>query len=215
MRPYGTDPATINGPIHHCLREINGVELMVIHVYLDSGLLCTSANIKSHVRHPVYALTTTKSLSTTISFLFKSPAFKFFAPPKTEEMASTRPPPPAPTPFHTAREALVSEIAQSLENVLQNINKLNRSLEGVIAVGNEFGSVEALWSQFEGVMSAKGGDGEEEEDVEQEGGGGRGEEGGGGGGGGGEGNEIDENEDKKGQMEGGAEEQDGSKVSKA
>lgn len=74
--------------------------------------------------------------------------------------------------------------------------------------------MEALWSQFEGVMSAKGGDGEEEEDVEQEGGGGRGE-GGGGGGGGGEGNEIDENEDKKGQMEGGAEEQDGSKVSKA
>lgn len=124
-------------------------------------------------------------------------------------MASTRPPPPPLTPFHTAREALVSEIAQSLENVLQNINKLNRSLEGVIAVGNEFGSVEALWSQFEGVMSAKSGDGEEEEDVEKEGGGERGE------GGGGEGKEINENDDKKGQMEGGAEEQDGSKVSKA
>jgi len=45
----------------------------------------------------------------------------------------------------------------SLEHVLQNINKLNRSLEGVIAVGNEFGSVEALWSQFENVM-AKGPD---------------------------------------------------------
>lgn len=42
---------------------------------------------------------------------------------------------------------------QSLENVLQNMNKLNRSLEGVIAVGNEFGAVEALWSQFEGVMA--------------------------------------------------------------
>ena len=42
---------------------------------------------------------------------------------------------------------------QGLENVLQNINKLNRSLEGVIAVGNEFGAVEALWSQFEGVMA--------------------------------------------------------------
>lgn len=41
---------------------------------------------------------------------------------------------------------------QSLEHVLANINKLNRSLEGVIAVGNEFGSVEALWSQFENVM---------------------------------------------------------------
>ncbi|KAI7263477.1 hypothetical protein KC345_g9141 [Hortaea werneckii] len=41
----------------------------------------------------------------------------------------------------------------SLENVLQNINKLNRSLEGVIAVGNEFSQVEGLWSQFENVMA--------------------------------------------------------------
>ena len=40
-----------------------------------------------------------------------------------------------------------------MEHVLANINKLNRSLEGVIAVGNEFGSVEALWSQFENVMA--------------------------------------------------------------
>ncbi|KAI4259200.1 MAG: hypothetical protein LQ352_000874 [Teloschistes flavicans] len=40
-----------------------------------------------------------------------------------------------------------------MEQVLQNINKLNRSLEGVIAVGNEFGAVEALWSQFENVMA--------------------------------------------------------------
>lgn len=125
-------------------------------------------------------------------------------------MASTRPPSTPPTPFHTAREALVSEIAQSLENVLQNINKLNRSLEGVIAVGNEFGSVEALWSQFEGVMSAKGGDGEEEEDGEKEGGG---RERGGGERGGEEGKEIDDNEDKKGKTEGGSEEQNGRKVS--
>jgi len=37
--------------------------------------------------------------------------------------------------------------------VLANINKLNRSLEAVIAVGNEFSAVEALWSQFENVMA--------------------------------------------------------------
>ena len=42
---------------------------------------------------------------------------------------------------------------QSLETVLQNINKLNRSLEEVISVGNEFSPVEALWSQFENVMA--------------------------------------------------------------
>ena len=70
---------------------------------------------------------------------------------------------------------------QSMEHVLQSINKLNRSLEGVIAVGNEFGSVEALWSQFEGVMAkepeeekedvgaARNGDGEEGHDVQDEG----------------------------------------------
>lgn len=37
--------------------------------------------------------------------------------------------------------------------VLQNINKLNRSLEEVTQVGNEFTPVEALWSHFENVMA--------------------------------------------------------------
>ncbi|KAI9894621.1 MAG: hypothetical protein M1814_001976 [Vezdaea aestivalis] len=60
--------------------------------------------------------------------------------------------PQGKSPFEQQRDALVSEIAVSLEHVLQNINKLNRSLEGIIAVGNEFYSVEALWSQFETVM---------------------------------------------------------------
>ncbi|EFX06360.1 dash complex, subunit dad1 [Grosmannia clavigera kw1407] len=55
--------------------------------------------------------------------------------------------------FEQQREILVGEIAMSFEHVLANINKLNRSLEAVITVGNEFSSVEALWSQFEGVMA--------------------------------------------------------------
>lgn len=42
---------------------------------------------------------------------------------------------------------------QSLEVVLQNINKLNRSLEEVTSVGNEFAPVESLWSHFENVMT--------------------------------------------------------------
>lgn len=41
---------------------------------------------------------------------------------------------------------------QSFDQVLSNVNKLNRNLESVIAVGNEFSSVEALWSTFENVM---------------------------------------------------------------
>ncbi|KAF7559110.1 hypothetical protein G7046_g5055 [Stylonectria norvegica] len=56
------------------------------------------------------------------------------------------------TYFEQQREALIGEIAMSFEHVLANINKLNRSLEAVTAVGNEFSAVEALWSQFENVM---------------------------------------------------------------
>ena len=81
--------------------------------------------------------------------------------------------------------------------MLQNINNLNRSLEGVIAVrvrifsveftcgladlgsiaqvGNEFGAVEALWSQFEGVMAQEpeepdGREGDEKRGEEEDGG---------------------------------------------
>nr|POE72319.1 dash complex subunit dad1 [Quercus suber] len=56
--------------------------------------------------------------------------------------------------FEVQRELVLSDVGASLENVLQNLNKLNRSLEGVIAVGNEFSQVEGLWSQFENVMAS-------------------------------------------------------------
>ncbi|KAI1275920.1 DASH complex subunit Dad1-domain-containing protein [Xylaria sp. FL0933] len=75
------------------------------------------------------------------------------------------------THFEQQREALIGEIAMSFEHVLANINKLNRSLEAVVAVGNEFSSVEALWSQFENVMAkdedakTAGGDEQEQQDV--------------------------------------------------
>ncbi|KAL2823304.1 DASH complex subunit Dad1-domain-containing protein [Aspergillus cavernicola] len=58
----------------------------------------------------------------------------------------------SPTVFEQQREELVRELAVGMEQVLQNINRLNRNLESIIAVGNEFGSVEALWSQFENFM---------------------------------------------------------------
>ncbi|KAK1703210.1 DASH complex subunit Dad1 [Colletotrichum lupini] len=83
------------------------------------------------------------------------------------------------TYFEQQREELIGEIAmenadgeiQNFEQVLANINKLNRSLEAVITVGNEFSSVEALWSQFENVMAKepeenKQGDTEEGSDGE-------------------------------------------------
>ncbi|KAK4226961.1 DASH complex subunit Dad1-domain-containing protein [Podospora fimiseda] len=74
-------------------------------------------------------------------------------------------PPREKTSFELQREELMSEIAISFEHVLANINKLNRSLEAVIAVGNEFASVEALWSTFENVMAK---DEEHEEEQQQE-----------------------------------------------
>ncbi|KAG0646056.1 Outer kinetochore DAD1 [Hyphodiscus hymeniophilus] len=67
--------------------------------------------------------------------------------------SSTSAPPAEKSFFEQQREVLLAEIGVSFEHVLANINKLNRSLEGVIAVGNEFSSVEALWSQFENVMA--------------------------------------------------------------
>ncbi|EPQ62940.1 Bgt-5399 [Blumeria graminis f. sp. tritici] len=57
------------------------------------------------------------------------------------------------SPFESQRAALLQDIGLSFEHVLLNINKLNRSLEAVIAVGHEFSSVEALWSTFENVMA--------------------------------------------------------------
>ncbi|OJD11332.1 hypothetical protein ACJ73_09563 [Blastomyces percursus] len=72
----------------------------------------------------------------------------------------------APTYFETQRGELVREIALSLEQVLQNINRLNRNLESVITVGNEFSSVEALWSQFETVMGAGNNNSENENENE-------------------------------------------------
>lgn len=60
---------------------------------------------------------------------------------------------------HTTTVSLTP--AQSLELVLQNINKLNRSLEEVTQVGNEFAPVESLWSHFENVMAKDPNEGQE------------------------------------------------------
>ncbi|OAA80200.1 DASH complex, subunit Dad1 [Akanthomyces lecanii RCEF 1005] len=75
--------------------------------------------------------------------------------------------------FEQQREALLGDIAMSFEQVLGNINKLNRSLESIIAVGNEFSSVEMLWSQFENVMgkdetAEKQGEGDNEGEEEEQ-----------------------------------------------
>lgn len=79
-------------------------------------------------------------------------------------------PAPPPAPMHPFTTPTVQDITltpssrepkQSFEQVLANINKLNRNLEAVITVGNEFSSVEALWSTFENVMAKEEGEGDE------------------------------------------------------
>ncbi|TPX11864.1 uncharacterized protein E0L32_007362 [Thyridium curvatum] len=98
---------------------------------------------------------------------------------KEETMSANQWPPPQAadasgrekTYFEQQREALIGDIAMSFEHVLANVNKLNRSLEAVIAVGNEFSSVEALWSQFENVMAKEPEDGKAAQDQNEGGGG--------------------------------------------
>ena len=69
-------------------------------------------------------------------------------------MHPPNPPRSAPQPSKSQRlHRFVLTNSQSLEVVLQNINKLNRSLEEVTSVGNEFAPVESLWSHFENVMA--------------------------------------------------------------
>ncbi|KAK5082962.1 Dolichyl-diphosphooligosaccharide-protein glycosyltransferase subunit dad1 [Lithohypha guttulata] len=73
-----------------------------------------------------------------------------------------------PSEFEIRRAELVGQIGDSLEQVLTQINALNRSLEGIIEIGNEFSQVEALWSQFEDVMGSNGNNPAGEEDRSQE-----------------------------------------------
>lgn len=62
-----------------------------------------------------------------------------------------------------------------MEQVLTNLNTLNRNLESAVAVGKEFESVEELWSRFEGVMGRGGGSGQAAEGEGRERGGGQGQ----------------------------------------
>lgn len=86
------------------------------------------------------------------------------APPPLPGAPSSSPHPPLPFPPTIA--SLTQP--QSFEHVLANINKLNRNLEAVITVGNEFSSVEALWSTFENVMGKPAATAEEEKAGETE-----------------------------------------------
>ncbi|ODQ78703.1 hypothetical protein BABINDRAFT_38662 [Babjeviella inositovora NRRL Y-12698] len=61
---------------------------------------------------------------------------------------TTQPESPSLTYFEKQRDLLIQEISNSMESVLNNVNALNRSLEGGVAVGKEFDSVSQLWGTF-------------------------------------------------------------------
>ncbi|VVT50151.1 uncharacterized protein SAPINGB_P002626 [Magnusiomyces paraingens] len=52
------------------------------------------------------------------------------------------------SPFERERDVLVTQITESMNNVLNNLNALNRALEGVVEVGKEFESISALWNNY-------------------------------------------------------------------
>jgi DASH complex subunit DAD1 len=71
-------------------------------------------------------------------------------------LSPTNPPATYSAPFLARRSHLLTQISSSLEDTLTQINSLNRSLEGIIEIGNEFAAVEGLWSSFEGFMGDQG-----------------------------------------------------------
>ncbi|CAK7893326.1 DASH complex subunit Dad1p [[Candida] anglica] len=50
--------------------------------------------------------------------------------------------------FEKQRDLLLQEIGVSMESVVYNLDTLNRSLAGSVAVGKEFEDVARLWSHF-------------------------------------------------------------------
>ncbi|KTW28831.1 hypothetical protein T552_01460 [Pneumocystis carinii B80] len=55
--------------------------------------------------------------------------------------------------FEKQRDALIGQVAQSMEQIITNLNILNRNMESFIAVGKEFESVSTLWKMFHDVLS--------------------------------------------------------------
>ncbi|EMR11164.1 hypothetical protein PNEG_00759 [Pneumocystis murina B123] len=55
--------------------------------------------------------------------------------------------------FEKQRDVLIGQVAQSMEQIITNLNILNRNIESFITVGKEFESVSTLWKMFHDVLS--------------------------------------------------------------
>ncbi|ODN95852.1 DASH complex subunit DAD1 [Cryptococcus wingfieldii CBS 7118] len=54
--------------------------------------------------------------------------------------------------FDRERERLIEEISTNFEELMGNMNNLNRTLEQVYGVGREFTTVSALWGRFSSLI---------------------------------------------------------------
>ncbi|GJJ68467.1 DASH complex subunit DAD1 [Entomortierella parvispora] len=50
--------------------------------------------------------------------------------------------------FEAERSRLVSDINMEMSQVIANVNNLNRSLETIITIGQEFEQLSQLWKNF-------------------------------------------------------------------
>ncbi|KAI9590835.1 DASH complex subunit Dad1-domain-containing protein [Syncephalis fuscata] len=50
--------------------------------------------------------------------------------------------------FERERDVLINEIAQSIENVVTNMNLLNQNLDNIVTLGRDFEHIATLWANF-------------------------------------------------------------------
>ncbi|OLL27083.1 DASH complex subunit DAD1 [Neolecta irregularis DAH-3] len=55
--------------------------------------------------------------------------------------------------FEEKRDQLIGQISLNLEQIITNMNTLNRNFESITSIGREFESVAQLWKTFQDVLS--------------------------------------------------------------
>ncbi|GBB90483.1 hypothetical protein RclHR1_17470001 [Rhizophagus clarus] len=58
------------------------------------------------------------------------------------------------TTFQKQRDNLINDIAQGLEQIINNMAILNKNLESIVAVGKDFENVASLWKNFNDTIEA-------------------------------------------------------------
>ncbi|KAI8054469.1 DASH complex subunit Dad1 [Syncephalis plumigaleata] len=62
----------------------------------------------------------------------------------------------SPGTFERERDNLINEIAQSMEEVIANMNLLNKNLENIVTLGRDFEHISELWASFRNSIVSDG-----------------------------------------------------------